>query len=162
MVKLLWHRAMCDALLSRGDTPTYSPCDAHHHSDNDGDLDGADDGGNKDVVQLLATRDDVEDVKVMGLVAQGAFVARITPDTCINTQHIHRTEIIQRLSPQKQNSISVSVNCVSTALMAHTPAGGRVVLDLTFPVDAAGGVAVSAGNGHPSIESISMVVTFGL
>lgn len=45
------------------------PRDAHHHGDDDGDLDGADDGGNKDVVQLLATGDDVEDVKVVGLVA---------------------------------------------------------------------------------------------
>lgn len=77
-------------------TPPHSPCDAHHHGDNDGDLDGADDGSNKDVVQLLTTRDDVEDIKVVGLVAQGAFVAGVTPDTCINAQHIHihRTKII--------------------------------------------------------------------
>lgn len=36
------------------------------------------------------------------------------------------------------------------------------MLDLTFPVNAAGGVAVSAGDGHPSVESVSLVVTFRL
>lgn len=36
------------------------------------------------------------------------------------------------------------------------------MLDLTFPVNAAGGVAVSAGDGHPGVESISVVLTFGL
>lgn len=68
MVKLLWHWTLCDAQLTPP-TPPHPPRDAHHHGDDDGDLDGPDDGGDKDVVQLLATGDDVEDVKVVGLVA---------------------------------------------------------------------------------------------
>lgn len=38
--------------------------EAHHHGDNDGDLDGTNDSRDQDVMQLLATRNDVEDVKV--------------------------------------------------------------------------------------------------
>lgn len=52
-----------------------SPCDAHHHGNDDGDLHGADDGGDEDVVELLSTGDHVEDVEVLRLVTLRAFVA---------------------------------------------------------------------------------------
>lgn len=57
------------------------PCDAHHHSDDDGNLHGADDGGDEDVVQLLSTGNHVEDVEVLRLVTLWTFVARITSGT---------------------------------------------------------------------------------
>ena len=54
------------------------PCDAHHHSDDDGDLHGADDGGDEDVVQLLSTGNHIEDVEVLRLVTLRTFVAGVT------------------------------------------------------------------------------------
>lgn len=54
------------------------PCDAHHHGNNDGDLHGADDGGNKDVVKLLSTGNHVEDVEVLRLFTLRTFVAGVT------------------------------------------------------------------------------------
>lgn len=59
--------------------PRGLPGDAHHHGDDDGDLHGADDGGDEDVVELLSARDHVEDVEVLRLVALMAFVARVAP-----------------------------------------------------------------------------------
>lgn len=58
-----------------------SPCDAHHHGDNDGDLHGADDGGDEHVVQLLSTGNHVEDVEVLRLVALRTFVTCVTSGT---------------------------------------------------------------------------------
>lgn len=55
------------------------PGEAHDHGHDDGDLHGADDGGDEDVVQLLSTGDNVQDVEVQELVALRAAVGRITP-----------------------------------------------------------------------------------
>lgn len=55
-----------------------SPCDTHHHGNNDGDLHCTDDGSNEDVVQLLSTGHHIKDVEVLRLVTLIAFVARVT------------------------------------------------------------------------------------
>lgn len=55
------------------------PGEAHDDSYDDGDLNGSDDGGDEDVMQLLTTRHHVEDVKVQELIALRATVRRLTP-----------------------------------------------------------------------------------
>lgn len=67
------------ALEPPSEPPHHLPGEAHDHGGDDGDLHGADDGGDEDVVQLLATRDHVQDVEVQQLVALGAAVGRLTP-----------------------------------------------------------------------------------
>ena len=39
---------------------------------------------------------------------------------------------------------------------------GRAVLQLTLPVDAEAGVALSTRDGHPGVEALAVVQTFGL
>lgn len=53
--------------------------EAHDHGDDDGDLHGADDGRDEDVVQLLTTGDDVEDVEIQQLITLWSTVRRLTP-----------------------------------------------------------------------------------
>lgn len=55
------------------------PHDAHHHGNDDGDLYGANDGGDEDVVELLAAGHHIQDVEVLGLLALCPLVARVTP-----------------------------------------------------------------------------------
>lgn len=55
------------------------PGDAQDHGSDDGDLHGSDDGRDQDVMQLLSTGDNIEDVKVLRLSALRAFVSRVTP-----------------------------------------------------------------------------------
>lgn len=55
------------------------PGEAHDDSYDDGDLNGSDDGGDEDVMQLLTTRHHVEDVEVQELIALRATVRRLTP-----------------------------------------------------------------------------------
>ena len=64
------------------------PSDAHHHGNDYGDLHGPDDGGDEDVVQLLAAGDHIQDVEVLGLVALGALVTSVTPGETHTTQVI--------------------------------------------------------------------------
>lgn len=56
------------------------PGEAHDHGGDDGDLHGTDDGGDEDIVQLLATGDHIEDVEVQQLVALGAAIGRLAPE----------------------------------------------------------------------------------
>lgn len=69
-------------------TPQHTPVDSsngkipgetHHHGNNDGDLHGSDDGGDEDVVKLLAAGNHVENIKVQQLVTLGAPVGGLTP-----------------------------------------------------------------------------------
>lgn len=55
------------------------PGEAHDNGGDDGDLHGTDDGGDEDIVQLLATGDHIEDVEVQQLVALGATIGRLAP-----------------------------------------------------------------------------------
>lgn len=55
------------------------PGEAHDHGDDDGDLNGSDDGGDEDVVQLLTAGHHVQDVKVQELIALRTAVRRLTP-----------------------------------------------------------------------------------
>lgn len=54
-----------------------------------------------------------------------------------------------------------SINISSSSSGGHTPAGGHVVLDLTFPVDTEAGVAVGAGDRHAGVETVTVVQTCG-
>lgn len=113
------------------------PCDAHHHGDNDGDLHGADDGGDEDVVELLSAGNHVEDVELLGLVALKALVPGVTPAP--------RTPLAPEVSP------SVSSASVSS------PAGGGTVSDLALPVNTGASLAVGAGDGHAGVEAVTVV-----
>lgn len=73
------------------------PGEAHDHSGNDGDLHGADDGSDKDVVQLLATGDHVQDVEVQQLVTLGAAVGRVAPEGGNTHCHLHKPQLIPSL-----------------------------------------------------------------
>lgn len=53
--------------------------EAHDDGDDDSDLHGADNGRDQDVVQLLATRDDVEYVEVQQLITLRPAVRSLTP-----------------------------------------------------------------------------------
>lgn len=67
------------------------PGEAHHHGNDHSDLNSADDGSDEDVVHLLTAGHHIENVEVQQLVALGAAVRRITPDTNTATadlQHI--------------------------------------------------------------------------
>lgn len=54
------------------------PCNAHHHGNDDSNLNRSDDGCDKNVVELLSAGDHVQDVEVLGLLALGTLVAGVT------------------------------------------------------------------------------------
>lgn len=70
-------------------TPSRLPHDAHHHGNDDGDLYGANDGGDEDVVELLAAGHHIQDVEVLGLLALCPLVARVTPVGAIARRQSH-------------------------------------------------------------------------
>ncbi len=65
------------------------PGEAHDHSYDDGDLNGSDDGGNEDIVQLLTARHHVQDVKVQELITLRTTVPCITPETDRREQRVN-------------------------------------------------------------------------
>lgn len=62
------------------------PGEAHDHGHDDGDLNGSDDGGDEDVVQLLTAGHHVQDVKVQELITLRTAVRCLTPDTHTHTK----------------------------------------------------------------------------
>lgn len=55
------------------------PGEAHDHSYDDSDLNGSDDGGDEDVVQLLTAGHNVQDVEVQQLITLRTAIRRLTP-----------------------------------------------------------------------------------
>lgn len=44
------------------------PCEAHHHGNNDGNLYGSNDGCYEDIMKLLPTRNNVQNIKIQQLI----------------------------------------------------------------------------------------------
>lgn len=64
-------------------------------------------------------------------------------------------------SPSLSAQDAFRLSTESTVQHVNTPAGGHVVLDLTFPVNTEAGVAVGAGDRHPGVETVAVVRAFG-
>ena len=90
-----------------------TPGEAHNHGNNDSDLDGSYDGCNKDVVQLLTTRDNIEDVEVLDFLTLEASIAWLTPGG--------HTQLDTPTQRQQVNSLTYSVNDRNGKQACHRP-----------------------------------------
>lgn len=73
---------LTDWLTGTGGTGRLEiPCETHHHGNNDGYLHGSDDGSYEDIMELLATRNHVENIKVQQLITLRTPVGGLTPGT---------------------------------------------------------------------------------